>query len=120
MCVFVFLLCGAVSCRVPRVVGWLGAVRCGAVRCGVVWCGVVCCGVLWCVVVCCGVLLSIYCNGEERSVQRLSVELDSEDPVVHFGEPLNHVMTLRGPFMVSRKLAIRDEPNIRQKITGFT
>ena len=28
-------------------------------------------------------------------------------------------MTLRGPFMVSRKLAIRDEPNIRQKITGF-
>ena len=50
VCDFVFLLCGAVSCRVPRVVGWL-------VGCGVVWCGVVC------------VLLSIYCNGEERSVQ---------------------------------------------------
>ena len=44
----------------------------------------------------------------------MSVELDSEDPVVNFGEPLNHVMTLRGPFMVSRKLAIRDEPHIRQ------
>ena len=29
-------------------------------------------------------------------------------------------MTLRGPFMVSRKSAIRGEPNIRQKITGFT
>ena len=31
VCVFFFLLCGAVSCRVPRVVGWLG---------GLVWCGV--------------------------------------------------------------------------------
>ena len=32
--------------------------------------------------------------------------------MVSFGEPLKHVITLRGPFMVSRKLAIRDEPNI--------
>ena len=32
---------------------------------------------------------------------------------VSFGEHLKHVITLRGPFMVSRKLAIRDEPNIR-------
>ena len=82
------------------VVGW-----CGAVLCCVVW---------WCVVCVVCVLLSIYCKGEERSVQLLSVELDSEDPVVNFGEPLNHVTTLRGPFMVSRKLAIRGEPNIRQ------
>ena len=29
------------------------------------------------------------------------------------GEPLMHVITLRGPFMVNSKLAIRDEPNIR-------
>ena len=29
------------------------------------------------------------------------------------GEPLKHVITLRGPFMVSTKLAIRDDPNIR-------
>ena len=50
VCLCVFLLCGAVSCRVPRVVGcWLG---------GVVWCGVVWCGVVWCGVVWCGVLLS--------------------------------------------------------------
>ena len=27
-CVSSFLLCGAVSCRVPRVVGWLGVVWC--------------------------------------------------------------------------------------------
>ena len=45
----------------------------------------------------------------------MSVELDSEDPVVKFGEPLNHLMTPRGPFMVSRKLAIRDGPNIVNK-----
>ena len=33
--------------------------------------------------------------------------------MVAFGEPLGHVITLRGPFMVSRDFAIRDEPNIR-------
>ena len=32
-----------------------------------------------------------------------------------FGEPLGHVITLRGPFMASRKLAISDRPNIRLK-----
>ena len=31
---------------------------------------------------------------------------------VTFGEPLGHVITLRGPFMVSRKLAMRNEPDI--------
>ena len=53
-----FLLCGAVSCRVLRlVVGWLGGVVwCGVVWCGVVWCGVVWCGVVWCGVVWCGVV----------------------------------------------------------------
>ena len=35
------------------------------------------------------------------------------DPVVIFGEPLKHVITLRGQILVSRKLAIRDDPNIR-------
>ena len=30
-----------------------------------------------------------------------------------FVKPLGHVITLRGPFMALRKLAIRDEPNIR-------
>ena len=47
---------------------------------------------------------------------------------VTFGEPLKHVINLRGPFMASRKLAIRDEPNIRlikmlkscQTFTWFT
>ena len=29
------------------------------------------------------------------------------------GEPLKHVINLCGPLMASRKLAIRDEPNIR-------
>ena len=34
------------------------------------------------------------------------------DSMVSLSEPLKHVKTLRGPFRVSRKLAIRDEPNI--------
>ena len=42
VCVSVFFCRCAVSCRVPRVVGWLVVVWCG-VWCGVVWCGVVCC-----------------------------------------------------------------------------
>ena len=33
--------------------------------------------------------------------------------MVTFGEPLSHVTTQRGPFMTSRKLATRGEPNIR-------
>ena len=32
---------------------------------------------------------------------------------VTFGEPLMHVITLRGPFMASRKLVIRDDTSIR-------
>ena len=38
---------------------------------------------------------------------------NEQDLRVSFGEPLKHVITLRGPFIVSRKLAIRDDPNIR-------
>ena len=38
--------------------------------------------------------------------------LNGSDSMISFGEPLKHVITLRGPFMASRKLAIRDEPNI--------
>ena len=33
--------------------------------------------------------------------------------MVTFGEPLKHVITLCGQILVSRKLAIRDDPNIR-------
>ena len=33
--------------------------------------------------------------------------------MVIFGEPLKHVITLCGQILVSRKLAIRDDPNIR-------
>ena len=44
VCLCVFLMCGVVSCRVPRVVGWLGGWVVGwlvgwVVGCGVVWSG---------------------------------------------------------------------------------
>ena len=48
VCLRVSLLCGAVSCRVLRVV--VGVVWCGVVWCVGVWC-VVWCGVVWCGVV---------------------------------------------------------------------
>ena len=35
------------------------------------------------------------------------------DPANTFGEPLKHVITLRGQILVSRKFAIRDGPNVR-------
>ena len=33
-----------------------------------------------------------------------------KDPRGSLGEPPGHVITLRGPFMVNRNLAIRDDP----------
>ena len=67
VCVFVFFVvwCRVMSCAARRwEVGWLDVGRCG-----VAWRGVVRCGVVRCGVVCVCVLLSIYCNGQERSVQ---------------------------------------------------
>ena len=58
MCVYV--------CIFVLFVVWCRVMSCAA-RCWVVgWLGVVLCGVVWCGVC---VLLSIYCNGQERSVQ---------------------------------------------------
>ena len=37
---------------------------------------------------------------------------NGHDPVLSPGEPLEQVITLRGPFMASRKVAMKDEPNI--------
>ena len=115
-----FMLCGAVSCRVPRVVGWLG---------GWVW------WVVWCDVL----LSTCRCRGRscpwsfllrmmsilqraraERSMIERRVRQCMECVVLApfpkwvriFGEPLNHVITLRGQILVGRKLAIRDELNI--------
>ena len=128
LCVF----CCVVQCHV---VGWLGWL-------GVVWCVVVDMSSPWCSL---SLVLpascdEFFCNGQERSVQWLSVELDSawdvlsslhsenvQDPVVTFGEPLKHVISLRGQIFGKQKLAIRDEPNIWlrcsrkcQTITCFT
>ena len=38
---------------------------------------------------------------------------NGKDRRVSSGEPLSHVITLPGPFMATRQLAIRDRPNIR-------
>ena len=40
-----------------------------------------------------------------------SQTLHGHDQVVTLGEPLAQVIPPRGPFMVSRKLAMKDEPN---------
>ena len=37
---------------------------------------------------------------------------NGHDPVVTSGEPLEQVTTLCGPFMVSRKFAMKDDSNI--------
>ena len=88
-----------------------------------------CARVLACVcVLACSTLpaVSLRINGAQQlhQVQRMiggignmlfstcSQTLNGKDPRVSFGEPLGHVITLRGPFMASRTLAIRDRPNI--------
>ena len=42
-----------------------------------------------------------------------SQTLNEHDLVVTSFEPVVQVITPRGPFLISRKLTIRDEPNIR-------
>ena len=41
-----------------------------------------------------------------------SQTLNGHDPVLTSGYPLEQVITLRGPFLVGRKLTMRHEPNI--------
>ena len=41
-----------------------------------------------------------------------SQTLNGHDPVLTSGEPIEQVTTLRGPFVVSAKMAMRHEPNI--------
>ena len=75
-------------------VGWL-------VVGGVVWCGVVWCGVVWCVVVV--VSLSLVFSNLKLVRPKGFFRSTSEARDI----------TLCGKFLVSRKFAIRDEPNVR-------
>ena len=80
-----------------------------------------CCAVLCCAVLCCAVSGVEHLSGKTndwRNREHLVLDLFSnlkkgKDPRVSSGGPLKHVITLRGPFMVSRKFAIRDDLNIR-------
>ena len=121
MCVYVcvsvfFLLSGAVSRRVLCVVGcWFGGWVAG-------WLGVACRCRPWYFLL---RMMSILLRARaERSMIERRVGQHMECVVLapfskqvrskgFFGEPLKHVITPRGQILVSRKLAIRDEPNIR-------